>query len=482
MKIYINTDNTPATIASTYKISEGTSPIKPYTFGATATSFEFKRGNDVEIEVAFAGTQAPSVAELAKLTMGLKVSGQYDTLLALKAETQTFVADDDGLAVGTLNFNVSGLIIDEALKVNTGAEDDAASAAFSLEFQWTGVDGNVHATKTLSATITNNVIRDGDAPAGPGYNVGVVMLVECTQAEYDAIEDKPEHVYYLITDAEDNYVPETIDPATTEKLGTVKLSTGNSVQNGSLVGFNANGQLSVPVAGVNVAGTVRLCTSHAQEVNQCGWTGVSSKGELLVMKPALTGTARRFGAVRIADSLNDTDAYACPTAAQVRAGLQGVTPIDTTGFVDLTSDQQIAGAKTIFGSWLRFAADETDIETGAVKILGTRGGIYFQVEDKPNFAMINLDNLTKIEEIAFKSDIPNHPTTLISWLRLLTYSVKQQEDGTWAVVQNPTTDNWTDFDQFGRERAPTAYIVAKAISDLNKKIAELEATIKNLHS
>ena len=479
MKIYINTDSVPATIASSYKISTGTSPIKPYTFGATANSFEFKRGNDVEIEVAFAGTQAPTVANLSKLTMGLKVSGQYDTLLALKAETQTFAADDDGLAVGTLKFNVISFIIDEALKVNTGAEDDVASAVFSLEFQWTDTGGNVHATKTLSATITNNVIRDGDAPAGPGYNVGAVMLVECTQAEYDAIENKPEHVYYLITDAA--YNPETIDAATTEKLGTVKLSTG-TLNNGSNVGVNSSGQLCVPIARADSAGTARLCTNTAQDVNQSGWTGVSPNGELLVMKPALTGTARRFGAVRIADSLNDTDAYACPTAAQVRAGLQGVTPIDTTGFVDLTSDQQIAGKKTIFGDWLSFAADEVDIEKGVVQILGTRGGIYFKIKNSPAFAMVKLDNLTKIEEIAFKSDIPDNPTTLIKWLRLFTYRVEQQEDGTWVVVQNPISDEWTDFDQFGSKRAPTAYVVAKAISDLNKKIAELEATIKNLHS
>ena len=273
MKIYINTDNTPATIASTYKISEGTGPIKPYTFSGNATSFEFKRGNDVEIEVAFAGTQAPTVAKLSKLTMGLKVSGQYDTLLALKAETQTFAADDDGLAVGTLKFNVSGSIIDEALKVNTGAEDDVASAAFSLEFQWTDTDGNVHATKTLSATITNNVIRDGDAPAGPGYNVGVVMLVECTQAEYDALENKPEHIYYLITDAETVYVPKTqfvpvennvnylmttveellemipqsFGTATTETMGVVKIAgsiddpTEYHVVNASLLKSTTNG-------------------------------------------------------------------------------------------------------------------------------------------------------------------------------------------------------------------------------------------------
>ena len=117
----------------------------------------------------------------------------------------------------------------------------------------------------------------------------------------------------------------TVGEATNTTLGTVKLSTGDSVQNGSLVGFNANGQLSVPVAGANSAGTVRVCTDIAQEVNQCGWTGLSPKGQLLVMKPALKGTALRFGAVRIADNLDDTDTYACTTAAQVKAGLVAET-------------------------------------------------------------------------------------------------------------------------------------------------------------
>lgn len=452
MKIYINTDNTPATIASTYKISEGTGPIKPYTFSGNATSFEFKRGNDVEIEVAFAGTQAPTVAALSALTMGLKVQGQYDTLLALKAETKTFVADDDGLAVGTLKFNVSGSIIDEALKVNTGAEDDVASAAFSLEFQWTGTDGKIHATKTLSATITNNVIRDGDAPAGPGYNVGVVMLVECTQAEYDAIENKPEHVYYLITDAETAYVaktdfvqvennvnylmtsveelrqmiPETFGTATTQTMGVVKIAgsindpTEYHVVNAVLLKSTTNGMAkffatnSSPTAGnLGIHGKALFAS---QSGDNGGFYIAGGAGSTVSWTQWLTRYQRDRIRVYGKDNGVYEDFYLEPANNEENkklkiARMKDIPTIDLSGLADLASDQQITGTKTILGKWLHFAADDVDLEQGgAVKISGSRGAMVFQSVGSTYFATINLYGLTKTETIAFKSDIPDITT------------------------------------------------------------------------
>lgn len=287
--------------------------------------------------------------------------------------------------------------------------------------------------------------------------------------------------------------------ATLTQQGVVKLSTSNTIQNGSPVGVNADGQLSVPVASANYAGAVRICTDTVQTINQCGWTGKSSNGELLILKPALTGTAMRFGAVRIADNLDDTNAHACMTASQIKSTLNGwaqffatdnspspndmgihgkalfasqnnndgglyiggvaggniswtqwttryqrdkirvygkndgvyedfylepsddpenqklqiarlkdIPTIDTTTLVDLTSDQQITGTKTIMGKWFRFAFDEVDLEQGgAVEISGSRGGMYFKTVGSQYFATINLFGLTKNEIIAFKSDIPD---------------------------------------------------------------------------
>ena len=290
--------------------------------------------------------------------------------------------------------------------------------------------------------------------------------------------------------------------ATLTQQGVVKLGSSNTIQNGSPVGINANGQLSVPTASAFYAGAVRVCTNTAQTLDQCGWTGISSNGELLVMKPALTGTTMRFGAVRIADNLEDTNAHACMTAAQIKSTLNGwakffthdnspsaatlgihgkalfasqngdngglyiggsgngniswtqwltryqrnrirvygkdngqyedfyldigtdetktplqiarikdIPSIDLSGLVDLTSDQQITGTKTIFGKWLHFAADDVDLEqSGAVKISGTRGAMVFQSVGSTYFATINLFGLTKNETIAFKSDIPDITT------------------------------------------------------------------------
>lgn len=402
--------------------------------------------------MAFAGTQAPTVAELSKLTMGLKVQGQYDTLLALKAETQTFVADDDGLAVGTLKFNVSGSIIDEALKVNTGAEDDVASAAFSLEFQWTDTDGNVHATKTLSATITNNVIRDGDVPAGPGYNVGAVMLVECTQAEYDAIEDKPEHTYYLITDAATVYVPktqfvpvennvsylmtsveelrqmipETFGTATTQNLGTVKIAgsindpTEYHVVNAALLKSTTNGMAKF--FATNSSPTAGSLGIHGKAIfaSQSGDNGglyvAGGAGSTVSWTQWLTRYQRDRIRVYGKDNGVYEDFYLEPANNEENkklkiARMKDIPTIDLSGLADLASDQQITGTKTILGKWLHFAADDVDLEQGgAVKISGSRGAMVFQSVGSTYFATINLYGLTKNETIAFKSDIPDITT------------------------------------------------------------------------
>ena len=290
--------------------------------------------------------------------------------------------------------------------------------------------------------------------------------------------------------------------ATLTQQGVVKLGSSNTIQNGSPIGVNANGQLSVPVASANYAGAVRTCTNTVQTLDQCGWSGKSSNGELLILKPALTGTVMRFGVVRIADNLDDTNAHACMTASQIKSTLNGwaqffatdnspspndmgihgkalfasqngdngglyiggngngniswtqwitryqrnrirvygkdngqyedfyldigtdetkkplqiarikdIPVIDHSNLVDLTSDQQITGIKTILGKWLHFAADDVDLEQGgAVKISGSRGAMVFQSVGSTYFATINLYGLTKNETIAFKSDIPDITT------------------------------------------------------------------------
>ena len=332
--------------------------------------------------------------------------------------------------------------------------------------------------------------------------VDVAALEERVNVRADALEK-------LISDTNSTYTKfsESVaqalvlldTTATLTQQGVVKLSTPNVIQNGSPVGVNADGQLSVPVANANYAGAVRTCTNTVQTLDQCGWTGKSSNGELLVLKPALTGTAMRFGAVRIADNLDDTNAHACMTASQIKSTLNGwaqffatdnspspndmgihgkalfasqngdnggvyiggnkngnvswtqwttryqrdkirvygkdngvyedfylepsdvpenqklqiarikdIPTIDVATLVDLASDQQITGTKTIMGKWFRFAFDDVDLEQGgAVEMSGSRGGVYFKISGSQYFATLNLYGLIKNETIAFKSDIPD---------------------------------------------------------------------------
>lgn len=175
----------------------------------------------------------------------------------------------------------------------------------------------------------------------------------------------------------------TVGEATATALGTVKLSTSYTIQNGSTIGVNANGQLSVPLASSYYAGVVKVCTNTTQTLDQCGWTGRSSNGELLILKPALTGTEMRFGAVRIADNLDDTNAYACATAAQVKAGL--VAEADARNALEervnantTAIDTKATKATTIAGYGITDAYTKAEVEgklTSSMHYKGTKATV-----------------------------------------------------------------------------------------------------------
>ena len=125
-------------------------------------------------------------------------------------------------------------------------------------------------------------------------------------AELPAEEDRG--VYYYLKNGEhyDVYVwlepdgwvcvGEANDIATTEVYGLVKLGTDLQVDNGAPVGRDADGQMSVPLAGTAVAGAGKLSTSSV--LSEGGNIGFNSSNQLQVVK-ATTGLR---GAVKLSTS------------------------------------------------------------------------------------------------------------------------------------------------------------------------------------
>lgn len=150
-----------------------------------------------------------------------------------------------------------------------------------------------------------------------------------------------------------NNLKEVVKPATTKKLGTVKLGTANTTNNGGPVGLDNSGQMRVPVAGGSIqhpCGVIRVCTkTYAPSASNVGWSQLTNNYELVIMPP---GEFNRYGVVRIADDLDDTHTHACPTAAQVKEGLMTKADVDHTHplLSDLETTQFVVVQEN--GTWI----------------------------------------------------------------------------------------------------------------------------------
>ena len=112
--------------------------------------------------------------------------------------------------------------------------------------------------------------------------------------------------YYLKTDSGwDKYVwlhpdgwvcvGEVNDIATSEIYGLMKYATDVQVDNGAPVGTNAEGQASVPLAGIAVAGSGKLGTSTV--LTEGGMVGMNASGNMMVPVAATNA----FGAVKVSE-------------------------------------------------------------------------------------------------------------------------------------------------------------------------------------
>lgn len=389
MKIYVNLNNQPPSLATsmTTRSSTSSDAFLQYSFSGSVSSFEFKRGTTVPLEIVLAGTNVPDAAEITALKFALKPSGKYDTTLSAVADATvpgTLNAD------GTLSFfatlDVSSVAFDDALSVNSTTDDDATSAAFSAEISWENSAGEITATKTVSATISNNIYRAGDASAAslPSANWSAMMVVVMPWADFCALEELRDDVLYFCPDkpSEAGSVAEslaahatdenahatlfdavnakadanaadieelsatvatasanaesalstatiaaekTATPATLDTLGVVRLGTNATISSGAVVGVDSNKRMWIRAASNSNFGAVKLTdgNSIATGALEAGDIGVTASGALR----AVRATTEKLGVVLVStdSTLSATDTFVVPSVSVVKAALAAET-------------------------------------------------------------------------------------------------------------------------------------------------------------
>jgi len=227
MKIYVNLDSQPPTLATSLSVRSSTdsNAVRSYSVSGNISSFEFKRGTTVPLEIVLVGTSIPAANEISALRFALKPASQFDIVVSAIAEADVSktVQNNDGTLSFFASLPVVSVAIDEALSVNGTVSDDSTNATFNAEISWENSAGETSASKTYSATISNNIHRAGDAvasdlPAGLWTSAMVVFL---TWEEFCAMETLSDNVFYYIT----NKPSGDFDAEISEAISTHNTST-----------------------------------------------------------------------------------------------------------------------------------------------------------------------------------------------------------------------------------------------------------------
>ncbi len=200
----------------------------------------------------------------------------------------------------------------------------------------------------------------GIAPDGTG-DYSAILVVRLTWEEYcalDAAGELSDTTVYMVSGAPTEE-GESVDVATTETSGTVKLSTDEVQTAGTPVGLNADGQLDIPLATSDAPGVIKLAARH-YDVASVGAEVLLNDEGLAYVPKATFSEGNGFGVVRLMSGWDDEGAVAVPTVSEVKAYV----------------DEAVAGVSvdTTTATWATIMADATSanntgvIPSGAVKL------------------------------------------------------------------------------------------------------------------
>ncbi|MCD8298932.1 MAG: hypothetical protein LUD39_04140 [Opitutae bacterium] len=200
----------------------------------------------------------------------------------------------------------------------------------------------------------------GIAPDGTG-DYSAILVVRLTWEEYctlDAAGELSDTTVYMVSGAPTEE-GESVDVATTETSGTVKLSTDEVQTAGTPVGLNADGQLDIPLATSDAPGVIKLASKH-YDVASVGAEVLLNDEGLAYVPKATFSEGNGFGVVRLMSGWDDEGVVAVPTVSEVKAYV----------------DEAVAGVSvdTTTATWATIMADATSanntgvIPSGAVKL------------------------------------------------------------------------------------------------------------------
>lgn len=382
MKIYINTENQPpvlSTTLSTKTDEEGV--LRVYSQGSSGTVSEliFKRGTTVNFDVVVCGNDIDDNT-VAALRFGVKLKGKYDDVLVVSAEAS---GPGEAVELGrqfSLSCTFDSAVIDTALAVNSDASDDIESASFIAEIAWENTAGEVTATKTVSATIVNNVLRLGDADAGAATSGisaswSALMVVRLPYAEYLALceaDEDIEDVLYVCPDA----------PSTTAELEARvttleenQVSTEYFEENLAEINTSCATQMSsmlaqledaTSVATTSKLGTVKIGSNTVYYDSECEFVTLDANSFMVVHM----ATNDDLGVIKLGTETLITDGinvgirsgkHACVSSADVVSAVQTSLndgTLDLSGTALATSVSDLTGDVEALTTKLTALADQ----------------------------------------------------------------------------------------------------------------------------
>lgn len=146
MKLYVDLDTSQFVADPLFKV-----PVE---------SVSFKRGDAANVELSFVkGNTLTGLESGATVAFGIKNSGDYDGDFLAYAATDEFTSVSHSYSIGP-SFNTAAL--NEALGMDGTQGNDIASLNAMLEVTWSEASGVWASSRTITATILNDVIKGGE--------------------------------------------------------------------------------------------------------------------------------------------------------------------------------------------------------------------------------------------------------------------------------------------------------------------------------
>ena len=143
----------------------------------TVSTLNFKRGDTAQLQVTFqqmgSGGYTPvTLPTGTTFKFGLKAPGQYDGSFVVYSDTWTAPTGSGTATAYTLQPSFNTTTLNALLNPGGTGANDLAQVTLMGEIEWSDASGNKTSTRTFSAIVANDLIKDEQASPtipGPAY-------------------------------------------------------------------------------------------------------------------------------------------------------------------------------------------------------------------------------------------------------------------------------------------------------------------------